>query len=120
MPKYQIALDDIFHALSDPTRRAVVQQLTNGPSSVSELAEPFGMSLPSFLQHLGVLEESGLIRSEKIGRVRTCRLDTKALGLAESWLIERRTLLQTRLDSLADFVETKSKKRGTRKNRGQR
>lgn len=118
MPKHQIALNDVFHALADPTRRAVVQRLTDGPASVSELAEPFDMSLPSFLQHLRVLEASGLVRSEKAGRVRTCRLDSTTLASAESWLGKRRTLVQSRLDALADFVETKSKKRKARRQRG--
>ena len=79
-------LDAAFHALADPTRRAVVSRLTQGPASVKELAAPFDMGLPSFLKHLRVLEKDGLISSAKVGRVRTCRVNTERLAAAESWL----------------------------------
>jgi DNA-binding transcriptional ArsR family regulator len=84
------ALDQTFQALADSTRRAILAELTRGPSSVSKLARPLAMSLPAVMQHLAVLEESGLVRSEKIGRVRTCRIEPKALGMAEQWINQRR------------------------------
>ena len=99
-------LDAAFHALADPTRRAVVSRLTQGPASVKELAAPFDMGLPSFLKHLRVLEKDGLISSNKAGRVRTCRVNTERLAAAESWLSEQRALWQARADRLADYVET--------------
>lgn len=106
MENYQPLLDPVFHALADPTRRAVVGRLARGPASVKELAEPFAMGLPSFLKHLRVLESDGLISSEKVGRVRTCRVNTERLAAAESWLAEQRALWQARTDRLADYVET--------------
>ena len=83
-------LDTVYQALSDPTRRAIVERLTLGSASVSELARPLPMSLPAVVQHLAVLQASGLVRSEKIGRVRTCRIEPKALGKAEDWIAQRR------------------------------
>ncbi|MBN8940041.1 MAG: helix-turn-helix transcriptional regulator [Rhizobiales bacterium] len=106
MENYQSSLDAAFHALADPTRRAVVSRLTKGPASVKELAEPFSMGLPAFMKHLGILEKDGLIRSEKVGRIRTCRVNTEGLAAAESWLAEQRRLWQARTDRLADYVET--------------
>lgn len=106
MDNYQTSLDAAFHALADPTRRAVIGRLINGPASVKELAEPFAMGLPSFMKHLQVLENDGLIRSEKIGRVRTCRVNAERLAVAESWLSEQRELWQARTDRLANYVET--------------
>jgi DNA-binding transcriptional ArsR family regulator len=106
MENDQSSLDAAFHALADPTRRAVVSRLTQGPASVTELAKPFAMGLPSFMKHLRVLEQDGLIRSEKVGRVRTCRVDTERLAAAETWLSEQRELWQARADRLADYVET--------------
>jgi len=100
------SLDAAFHALADPTRRAVVSRLVRGPAAVTELASPFGMALPSFMKHLNVLEKDGLIRSEKIGRIRTCRINAERLAVAESWLSEQRALWQSMTDRLADFVET--------------
>ncbi|TDK42230.1 ArsR/SmtB family transcription factor [Antarcticimicrobium luteum] len=100
------ALDSVFHALADPTRRAVVQQLARGPASVSELARPFDMALPSFLKHIGVLEASGLIGSEKSGRVRTCRLKRRRLAAAERWFEEQRALWAGRYDNLDNLLET--------------
>ena len=93
-------LDLMFQALADPTRRAIVDRLSNGPASVSELARPLSMSLPGVVQHLQVLEASGLITTQKIGRVRTCTIDTGALTLAEQWINERRMLWERRLDRL--------------------
>jgi DNA-binding transcriptional ArsR family regulator len=84
-------LDLMFQALADPSRRVMVERLSRGPASVSELAEPLEMSLPAVVQHLQLLEASGLVRSEKNGRVRTCRIEPKALGLAERWISMRRT-----------------------------
>jgi DNA-binding transcriptional ArsR family regulator len=83
--------DRMFQALADPTRRSMLSQLTRGPASVGELARPLSMSLPAVMQHLAVLEESGLIRSEKIGRTRTCRIEPQALSLAEQWLNQQRS-----------------------------
>lgn len=97
-------LDQIFQALADPTRRAIVERLSRGPASVSALAEPFDISLPAVLQHLQVLESSGLVRSEKIGRVRTCQIDPAALRTVEQWITERRTLWERRLDRLGAIL----------------
>jgi DNA-binding transcriptional ArsR family regulator len=83
-------LDAMFQALADPTRRAMVERLSRGPASVSELAAPFAMSLPAVVQHLKMLEASGLVRSEKLGRVRTCAMEPAALSLAEQWISQRR------------------------------
>jgi DNA-binding transcriptional ArsR family regulator len=96
----QPQLDLVFQALSDPTRRAIVERLGRGPASVSQLAQPFAMTLPAVFQHLRVLEASGLVRSEKVGRVRTCRIDSQALRTAEGWIAERRTTWERRLDRL--------------------
>src|SRR5437763_4052000 len=97
-------LDRVFHALADPTRRAMIERLSRGPASVSELAQPFAMSLPAVVQHLQVLEASGLVRSEKVGRVRTCTIDTGALSFAEKWINDRRTGWERRLDRLGAFL----------------
>lgn len=94
------ALDTVFRALSDPTRRAVVQRLGRGPATVSELAAPFGMALPSFMKHIGVLEGSGLVVSRKVGRVRTCALEPERLAAAERWLDEQRAIWASRYDNL--------------------
>lgn len=105
MPNQSAALDDVFHALADPTRRAVLQRLSDGPASVSELAKPFEMALPSFLQHLQVLETSGLIRSKKAGRVRTCEMEPAPLATAETWIAEQRALWEGRLDRLEIYLK---------------
>ncbi len=104
MPATHPTLDDTFRALADPTRRAVVQALGRGPASVSELAKPFEMALPSFLQHLRVLEDSGLVSTAKTGRVRTCTLRTETLVAAEHWLEAQRSLWTKRLDQLDRLV----------------
>ena len=97
-------LDLMFQALADPTRRGIVDRLSRGPVSVSELAKPFQMSLPAVVQHLQVLESSGLVSSEKIGRVRTVRIEPEALSRAEQWINDRRTTWSTRLDRLGDLL----------------
>lgn len=107
----QQPLDSIFHALADPTRRAVVHRLLAGAAPVTRLSEPFDMGLPAFLKHLSVLEGAGLIRSEKRGRVRTCHVNADRLGAAETWLIEQRVLWQGRTDRLADFVESQTRQK---------
>ena len=99
-----VPLDRVFHGLADPTRRAVLNRLGSGPAAVSELARPFSMSLPAFLQHLAVLEECGLVRSHKAGRVRTYELTPQPLEAAASWLGEQRKLWNRRLDQLDVFL----------------
>ena len=99
-------LDRLFQALADPARRAMVERLTRGPAPVSELARPLPMSLPSVMQHLGVLEAAGLVQTEKVGRVRTCRIEPKALSLAEQWINTRRREWEHRLDRLGDYLKT--------------
>ena len=98
-------LDYAFHALSDPTRRVIVDRLSRGPASVSELAAPLPMSLPAVVQHLQVLESSGLVRSEKVGRVRTCRIAPGALRTAEQWITERRATWERRFDRLGQYLD---------------
>jgi DNA-binding transcriptional ArsR family regulator len=98
------ALDGVFQALADPTRRWMVERLSRGPASVSELAAPLSMSLPAVVQHLQVLESSGLVRSQKVGRVRTCRMHAEGLRTAEHWIGERRAGWERRLDRLGDFL----------------
>jgi len=98
-------LDLAYHALADPTRRGMLARLSRAPASVSELARPFRMSLPAVLQHLQLLEASGLVRSEKKGRVRTCRIEPKALAAAEGWIAEQRALWEGRADRLEDYLK---------------
>ena len=90
MSRSAISLDLTFQALADPTRRDMVERLSRGHASVSELAQPYAMSLPAIVQHLAMLEDSGLVRSEKVGRVRTCRMEPAALSRAEQWFNQRR------------------------------
>ena len=97
-------LDLVFQALADPSRRVMVERLTRGPASVSELAKPLAMSLPAVVQHLQLLEASGLVRSKKVGRVRTCRIEPKTLRSAEQWLGARRTIWERRLDRLGALL----------------
>lgn len=106
MDNYGANLDSVFHALADPTRRAVIQRLGAGAATVSELAEPFDMALPSFMKHIGVLETSGLILSKKIGRVRTCTLEQKRLAAAERWFNEQHALWKSRYQNLDNLLET--------------
>jgi DNA-binding transcriptional ArsR family regulator len=102
-------LDRLFHALADPARRAMIERLSRGPAPVSELARPLPMSLPSAMQHLAVLEAAGLVRSEKVGRVRTCAIKPKALSRAEQWLNARRIEWEHRLDRLGEYLATLDK-----------
>jgi DNA-binding transcriptional ArsR family regulator len=99
-------LDRLFHALSDPARRAMMERLTHGPAPMGELARPLPMSLPAAMQHLGVLEAAGLVRSEKVGRVRICSMEPQALSLAEQWINARRIEWEHRLDRLGDYLKT--------------
>jgi DNA-binding transcriptional ArsR family regulator len=102
-------LDSAFHALADSTRRGMINRLTLGPASVSDLAEPFEMTLSAVVQHLSVLESSGLVRSEKVGRVRTCRIEPTVLKTVEVWVAERRGEWERRLDRLADYLTENDK-----------
>lgn len=104
MPNQSMPLDRVFRALSDPTRRSVIEQLVHGPASVTELAQPFGMALPSFAQHLDVLEDCGLVRSTKEGRVRTYRLQRRPLATATRWLDAQRVQWERRLDGLDAYL----------------
>jgi DNA-binding transcriptional ArsR family regulator len=104
MPRAAEPVDSVFRALSDPTRRQVLARLSRSPASVSDLAEPFDMALPSFIQHLQVLERSGLVRSNKRGRVRTYQIVPGRLRLAEDWLVQQRILWERRLDQLDDYL----------------
>ncbi len=97
-------IDLLFQALADPSRRAMVDRLTRGPASVSELAQPLAMSLPAVVQHLHVLEASGLVRSQKLGRVRTCTVEPAALRTAERWIADRRTFWEESLDRLGAYL----------------
>lgn len=99
-----VIVDGIFRALSDPTRRHVLERLSSRPASVSELAEPYDMALPSFLQHLKILESSGLVSSKKVGRVRTYQLAPERLKLAEDWLGRQRNLWERRLDRMEEYL----------------
>ncbi|MEO3387510.1 metalloregulator ArsR/SmtB family transcription factor [Mesorhizobium sp. CAU 1741] len=105
MAKFSTDLDRAFSALADPTRRAIVGRLCDGPKTVSALAEPFEMALPSLLKHVRVLEESGLVSSEKIGRVRTCSIDPHALHATEAWLRQHIAAWETRLDRMEAHIE---------------
>jgi DNA-binding transcriptional ArsR family regulator len=107
MARYSEALvDGVFGALADPTRRAVVRRLGLGPASVGDLHQATGMTLPSFLKHVRMLEECGLIRTRKVGRVRTCTLDRRRLAVVDGWLAEQRSIWAARTDRLAAFVES--------------
>ncbi len=104
MPQHSRTLDGVFQALADPTRRAVIRRLGRKPASVTELAEPFDMALPSFMQHLQLLEDCKLVRSKKSGRVRTYELTPAPLTAAEKWVSARRAQWARRLDSLDDYL----------------
>jgi DNA-binding transcriptional ArsR family regulator len=106
MAQYSAALDGVFIALADPTRRAVVRRLGRGPTSVSDLAREAPMTLPSFMKHVRVLESNGLIRTAKSGRVRTCELNRERFALVEDWLAEQRRVWAERTDRLERFVTT--------------
>jgi DNA-binding transcriptional ArsR family regulator len=104
MLKYCDPVDTVFQALGDPTRRQIVERLSLGPASVSELAAPLPISLPAVVQHLRVLQDSGLVESEKVGRVRTCRVRPATMRQAEKWIAERRAEWERRLDRLGDYL----------------
>lgn len=105
MPNKSLKLDRIFWALGDPTRLLIIEHLAHGPASVSELAQPFDMALPTFMQHLGVLEDCKLIRTKKTGRVRMCSLNKKRLKQIETWLDLQQQIWQQRLQALDKFLE---------------
>lgn len=105
MPRPKINIDGLFHALGDPTRRAILDKLCQGPLSVSRLAEPLGVTVTAVMQHLQILEESGFVHTEKLGRVRTCRVDTAGFMALQQWINDHRTLWEQRLDRLGDFLE---------------
>ena len=104
MLQYPAQIDRVFHALADPTRCRIVERLSRGPMAVTALAEPLPMSLAAVLKHVRVLEASGIVRSEKLGRVRTCHLQSGALRAAERWITKRRTMWEHRLDRLGEFL----------------
>jgi DNA-binding transcriptional ArsR family regulator len=111
MENYSISLDGVFHALADPTRRSVISRLGSGSASIKELAEPFDLGLPTFLKHIKVLESSGLITSEKVGRVRTCKLRREKLTAAQKWFDEQRVAWESRYDNLDHLlINLKGKK----------
>lgn len=103
-------IDHVFRALADPTRRHVLERLSRSPASVSELAAPFNMALPSFVQHMGILEECGLVQSSKAGRVRTYEIIPRRLKLAEDWMVRQRALWEKRLDQLDTYLITLKEK----------
>jgi DNA-binding transcriptional ArsR family regulator len=107
------SVDRAFHALAEPTRRAIIERLSAGPSTVSALAEPFDMTLAAVMQHLRVLEDGGIIRTQKVGRVRTCRLEPAGLNAAAQWIADRRALWERRLDRLGEILaeQERGKKR---------
>lgn len=100
----QTNVDQVFHALGDPTRRAIVETLSRGPASVSKLAKPLEISVAAVVQHLQVLEKSGLVHTEKVGRVRTCRMESAGLTVVERWIKDRRALWERRLDRLGQLL----------------
>jgi DNA-binding transcriptional ArsR family regulator len=104
MDKKEPMIDRVFQALGDPTRRAILEKLSDGPVSVSCLAEPFGITLAAVVQHIQVLEQSGLVQTEKLGRIRTCRIESAGLQLAAQWIADRRSLWEKRLDRLGDLL----------------
>ena len=104
MPRRKPDINRIFHALGDPTRRVIMEKVSQGPVSVSELAQPLAITLAAVVQHLQILEQSSLIKTEKIGRVRTCRIEPSGLSLAEEWISARRTIWERRFDRLADLL----------------
>jgi DNA-binding transcriptional ArsR family regulator len=103
--KRQASIHRVFHALGDPTRRAIVEKLSEGPVTVSQLSLPFNITMAAVVQHLQVLEESGLVETEKLGRVRTCRIRPEGFSVAEQWIRERRALWEKRFDRLGDLLK---------------
>jgi DNA-binding transcriptional ArsR family regulator len=104
MPKPNPKIDLLFHALGDPTRRAILDHLTGGPMSVSRLADPLDITLTAVAQHLRILEEVGLVHTEKLGRVRTCRIEPAGFRLMEQWIRDHRTAWERKLDRLGAFL----------------
>jgi DNA-binding transcriptional ArsR family regulator len=104
MRKKKPGIDSVFHALGDPSRRAIMEKLSLGPISVSRLAEPLDITLAAVVQHLQVLEESGLVQTEKVGRVRTCRIEPAGLSVAQQWIGDRRSMWERQLDRLGDLL----------------
>jgi DNA-binding transcriptional ArsR family regulator len=111
MKKKKPNIDRIFHALGDATRRAMMERLSQGPMSVSRLAEPFEMTLAAVVQHMQVLEECGLLQTEKVGRVRSCRIEPAGLDAMEQWIRDRRSVWERRLDRLGDLLAGLDEKR---------
>jgi DNA-binding transcriptional ArsR family regulator len=109
MPKSQIKIDQVFHALGDPTRRAILEKLSEAPTSVTNLAAPLNVTPTAVIQHLQILEQSGLVHTEKLGRIRTCRLQTTGIEVAQKWLSARRTIWDRRLDKLATLLAEEQK-----------
>jgi DNA-binding transcriptional ArsR family regulator len=110
MPNQSAGLDRVFHALCDPTRRAIVSRLSRGPASVGELAQPVAMALPSLLQHLAVLEESRLIRTAKVGRRRMCEMRPSTLGRAAAWIAQQRAIWEGRADRMEAYLSELQRK----------
>ncbi|HEY1575506.1 MAG TPA: metalloregulator ArsR/SmtB family transcription factor [Terracidiphilus sp.] len=110
MPKPEPQIDHLFHALGDPTRRAILDLLSRGPTSATRLAAPLGVTLTAIGQHLQILEESNLVRTEKIGRVRTCRIEPAGFSLLEKWIKDHRSHWELRLDRLADMLNEEGEK----------
>ena len=110
MENHSQQLNDVFHSLADPTRRGVLSRLGRGPATISELAAPVGMALPSFLKHIRSLEGSGLIRTRKVGRVRTCSIERKTFALVDDWLAAQRAIWEGRADRLEQFVMSEQAK----------
>ena len=105
MPSHKTNIDRVFHALGDPTRRAIIERLSDGPVSASTLAKPLRITVAAVVQHLQVLEKSGLIHTIKVGRVRTCRMEPKGLNIVEQWIRDRRALWERRFDRLGALLE---------------
>src|SRR4051812_31997857 len=120
MVNQSVQLDQMFQALADPSRRGMLERLCKGPASVSDLAGPFKMSLPAVLQHLQVLEQSGLVRTEKVGRVRTCSVETKALRSVEQWIAARRTVWEAHFDRLGAYLAKEERVRKRKRPREDR
>jgi DNA-binding transcriptional ArsR family regulator len=104
MPRLKVNIDRVFHALGDPTRRAIVERLSEGEMSASRLAAPLDITVAAVVQHLQILEKSGLVRTTKVGRVRTCRIEPAGLSVAERWIGERRSMWERRFDRLGDLL----------------
>jgi DNA-binding transcriptional ArsR family regulator len=104
MPRPEVNIDRVLHALGDPTRRAILEKLSEGPLSVSRLGAPLDITLTAVVQHLRVLEASGLVHTEKVGRVRTCRIETAGFSVLEQWIRDRRSMWERRLDRLGDLL----------------